>query len=98
MTLQEQIYKEIITKVAEEQNLPYKVVERTYKAFWLFIRTVIQDLPLKEELTEEEFNQLKTCINVPSLGKLGCTYDRYKGIKKRFQYIKHLKENENKED
>jgi len=60
-------------------------VEKTYKAYWRFIKDTIESLPLKEELTEEQFNKLKTNFNIPSLGKLNCTYERYKGVKKMFK-------------
>lgn len=91
MTVQEKTYREIISKVAEEMQLPYEVVDKTYKSFWLFVRTSISNLPLKEDLDEEQFNQLRTSVNIPSIGKFHCSYDRYKKVKQRFNYIKHLK-------
>lgn len=93
MTLQ-QIYE----KVAEELGLPVSLVAKTYRADWQFIRASISELPLKEDLTEQDFNSLHTCFNIPSLGKLHCTYPRYVKIKKRFKLIKELKDNDNKED
>lgn len=42
-------------------------------------------------MTEEEFLKLRTNFNIPSLGKLCCNFDRYKGVKKKFEYIKKLK-------
>jgi len=99
MTQQEKTYKEIVSKVANSLQLPFEVVDKTYRAFWLFVRTSISELPLKSELTEEEFNALNTSINVPSLGKFSCDWQRYQGIKKRYEYIKKLKENDsNKEN
>jgi len=95
MTAQEQTYKEIISKVANNLQLPFEVVDRTYRAYWLFVRTSISQLPLKEGLSEEEFNQLRTSINIPSLGKFSCDYGRYLRVLKRLEYIKHLKENDN---
>ena len=85
-------YPGIIDKVSEELNLPKEVVDKTYKAFWLFINKSIQSLPLKEDLNEEDFAKLKTNFNIPSLGKLTCTYDRMLGVKKRFNFIKQLRE------
>ena len=85
-------YPDIIGKVSEELNLPKEVVDKTYKAFWLFINKSIQSLPLKEDLNEEAFAKLQTNFNVPSLGKLTCTYDRMLGVKKRFNFIKQLRE------
>ena len=86
------IYKE----VADKMNIPVEVVEFAYKSYWKFIRKTIQELPLKEDLSEEEFAKLKTNFNIVSLGKLSCCYDRYKRIKLR---EKHKNEYiENKED
>lgn len=81
------IYKE----AAEELGLPKQVVKKAYSSFWKFIRTTIGELPLKEDLSEEEFDKLKTNFNIPSLGKLNCTYDRLIGIKERYKYINKIK-------
>lgn len=81
-------YKEIINKVSGELDIPREIVDKTYKSFWLFINNSIQSLPLKEELNEEDFSKLKTNFNIPSLGKLTCTYDRMLSVKKRFNFIK----------
>lgn len=85
-------YEQIINTVSEELELPVDLVKNTYKAYWKFIRDTIQELPLKEEISEEEFSKLRTNFNIPSLGKLTCTRDRYIGVKKRFGYIQNLRE------
>lgn len=84
-------YPDIIDKVSEELNLPKEVVDKAYKSFWLFINQSIQSLPLKENLNEEDFAKLKTNYNIPSLGKLTCTYERMLGVKKRFNFIKQIR-------
>lgn len=83
---------EIKTKVSKELNIPYEVVDRAYNSFWLFIKQTIKELPLKENLTEEEFSELRTNFNIPSLGKLNCTYDRYKRLKNKYENIKNKKD------
>lgn len=88
----------ILEQVASELDLPIQLVKNTYRAYWQFIKSTIQELPLKEDLTEEQFNQLKTSFNIPSLGKLHCTYSKYLGMKKRLEYIKHIKDDKHKED
>lgn len=93
------IYSEAIKQVSIELNIPLEVVKKAYESYWEFIRTTIQSLPLKEDLTEEQFKELRTNFNIPSIGKLHCTYERYIGIKKHFRHIKKLKnDNNNKED
>lgn len=86
--------KQIIEKVSEETGLPITLVKSTYYGYWQFYRTKIQELPLKEDLTEEQFNDLKVNFNIPSIGKLYCSYNKYLGIKRRFNYIKKLKKND----
>ena len=74
-------YSDILKQVSDELELPLDVVKLAYESNWKFIRETIKDLPLKEDLTEEEFSKLQTNFNIPSLGKLTCTYDRFKGVK-----------------
>lgn len=85
-------YSDIISKVSEELNLPRELVENTYKAYWIFIRDTVEKLPLKTELTQSEYMNLRTNINIPSLGKLNCTYNRYIGIRNRFNIINKIRQ------
>lgn len=85
-------YPDIVGKVSRELNLPREVVDKIYKAYWLFIKNHIQSLPLKENLNEEDFAKLRTNFNISSLGKLNCTYDRMLGMKKRYKLIKQIRE------
>lgn len=85
-------YPDIVGKVSRELNLPREVVDKTYKAYWFFIKDHIQSLPLKGNLNEEDFAKLRTNFNIPSLGKLNCTYDRMLGMKKRLKFIKQIRE------
>ena len=85
-------YPDIVGKVSRELNLPREVVDKTYKAYWLFIKNHIQSLPLKENLNEEDFTKLRTNFNIGSIGKLCVTWDRLIGCKRRFNFIKQLRE------
>ena len=85
-------YNNAVSEISKELNLPSKVVDKVFKAYWRFIRETIQKLPLKDNLSEEQFQQLRTNFNIPSLGKLSCTYDRASKVKKRYKYIKDLRE------
>lgn len=90
-------YTDIVEAVSKDLNIPVEVVSKAYKSYWEFIKKTIQALPLKEDINEEEFSNLRTNFNLPSLGKLVCTYDKVQKVKKRFKYIKRIKENvENK--
>ena len=85
-------YPDIIGKVSQEMGLPPEVVDTAYKSYWKFIKQTIQSLPLNDDISEEDFTKLRTNFNIPSLGKLTCTFDRMMGVKKRFKYIKRLRE------
>lgn len=85
-------YPDIVGKISEKLNLPKEVVDKTYKAFWCFIKQHIQSLPLKENINEEDFSRLRTNFNIPSLGKLSCSRDRMLGMKKRYKLIKQIRE------
>jgi hypothetical protein len=74
-------YKEIISKVAEDLDLPKTLVDKTYRAYWRAIREYICSLPLKEDLSDEEFLKLRPNVNIPSIGKLYITLDRYRRVK-----------------
>lgn len=85
-------YPDIIGKVSQEMDIPLEVVGTAYKSYWKFIKQTIQSLPLKDDISEEEFAKLRTNFNIPSLGKLTCTFDRMMGVKKRFKYIRQIRE------
>lgn len=92
------IYSEAIKQVSIELGLPPQVVKEAYESYWTFIRNNIKALPLKEDLSKEEFDKLRTNFNIPSLGKLSCTYDRFIGIKKRLKYLNKLKDDYNNKE
>ena len=73
--------QEVINNLSKELNLSKEVIKQVYKSYWVFIKTHISNLPLKEELTEEQFNKLRTNFNLPYLGKLYCNYNRWAKIK-----------------
>ena len=78
-------YDEMVEKVAENSGLSKTLVDKTYKAFWRAIKEHIIALPLKQDLTEEEFKKLKPNVNIPSIGKLYVPYERYKSLRKSYK-------------
>lgn len=77
-------YDEIVSEVAGSTGLSKKMVDKIYKLYWKSVREYIKSLPLKEDLTDEEFMKLKPNVNIPSLGKFYVTLDRYKKLKERY--------------
>jgi len=93
--VQQERYKAIIEQVAKKYDLPYSVVNGAYRGFWLFVRNYVSNVHLKQDgLSKEEFSKLKPNVNLPSLGKLAVTYDRYIGMKLRYKYIQKLRNND----
>lgn len=76
--------KKVINDVAKTVNLPENIVINVYKEYWKFIKDTIEKLPLKDDLSEEEFSKLKTNFNLPYLGKLSCTYESWLKRKTKF--------------
>lgn len=89
--------QQTIDRLSRELNLPTDVVVKSYKAYWLFIRQTIEELPLKEDMNEETFSRLRTNFNIPNLGKLACTYERYIGIKKKHKVMQEKYAEHNKD-
>lgn len=63
-----------------------QVVLTVYKAFWKHIKSSIESLPLKQDLSEEDFNSYKTNYNLPYIGKLYCNYDSLVNAKNKLKY------------
>lgn len=86
-------YNEIISRVSIQLDLPKTLVDKTYKTYWKVIRNHITSLPLKENLSDAEFMSLQPNVNIPSIGKLFITLDRYKKINE----VNNNKTNKNKD-
>ena len=91
-------YQDAVDHVANKLRLPREVVKEAYESYWKYIRCTISELPLKDDLSEEEFNKLRVNFNIPSLGKLAVTWDRYKAIKDRYKYAKKLRDDSNNKE
>lgn len=85
------IYSEAIKQVSIELGLPPKVVKEAYESLWTFIRNNIKALPLKEDLSKEEFDKLRTNFNIPSIGKMSVTWERYLGKKKQWELLNSMR-------
>lgn len=84
-----------IKQVAEELGIPYEVAHKAYGKAWEFIKMKMREISFDENLTEEEFKKLRPNFNIPELGKLVVTWDKYQKIQNRIAFLKKLKEEEN---
>lgn len=90
----ESYYNKIFKEVSEEFNVPIKKIIKAYLLQYRFIVNKIKELPLnRDDITEEEFNKLRTSFNIPSIGKFYCSYKRYNGVKKALEYRRNISNN-----
>ena len=94
MVHNENVYKE----VSEELGIPVEVVKAAYRSVYCFIVDRIEELPFKRLIPEQEFNQLRTSFNLPSLGKFACPYKYYLKQYKLQNHIKELRDAKAKEN
>ncbi len=80
---------------AKKLDIPVEVVRKAYKSDWEFKRKTITALPLKNRLNREQFGELRVNFNLPSLGKLYTTYEKYSKLTGRYEYMKEKREREN---
>lgn len=75
----DRVMKAILEDIAKEFGLTVKEVEAVFESQWDFIAETIVDLDLMD-ITEEEFEDVKTNFNVPALGKIFTTFKKVKHV------------------
>jgi len=82
-------FKYKIKEVARQLNLPESVVEEVFNNQFKFYKEKVEELPIKEIQTEEEFNKLKTTFYFKHIGKMFINWRKVEKIKKNIE--KHEK-------
>lgn len=75
--------KLIYNKVAKQSGLSPRVIEEIHRLNWKFIKDKIEELPLKEDITEEELNKLRLSFHIKGLGTLYTTKELITYLKER---------------
>ena len=92
------VLSSVLKKVARKHCVDQKLVEDIYKSYWLFIKTQVSSVALKE-ISEEEFNSTDTNFNLPYLGKLYVEYEKIEKYKRQMKYLEeHVKAKKNQTD
>ena len=91
------IYDEIFQQVADEMNLEKKVVSTAYLISWKFVKEKIEALPLKEDLTREEFRKLRTTFKIPHFGNLYLKEDYFFWKKNNYKKYNSSKNKSNED-
>lgn len=74
--------EEVLSKLSEELGLPQSVITKIYKAYWLSIKQIIEELPLREA---DSLDNIKHSISVLPLGKIYVSDINFKEKKRIFQ-------------
>lgn len=80
---------DILLEASELLNINSNTINKVYRMYWKVIKDYIQSLKLKRDLSEEEFNNIQSSINIPSLGKLYTTYDKVSIFRKHYKRQTH---------
>lgn len=90
--------EQIINQVSQELNVPFDVCCKAYMSQWQFILDKVKQYDYKD-LTPEEFKKIRPNFNIPSLGKLCVTQERFENCIKAIEYKRNiLKQKEAEKD
>ena len=89
--------KAICDTVATEQKASKVLMEKLYRAYWLFVKEKILEMDFNKKLTEKEFEESKLSVTIPHIGRLACTWKMYNEINEDINHIKELRKEEQNE-
>lgn len=78
--------KMLIHSIGLKYNLQDEVIRKIIASPYKFAKEKIKSLEINDDITEEEYNKLKTNFNFPSIGKLYSSFEvfvKYKKIKEK---------------
>ena len=88
--------KKIYEKIANNTNISPQVVKDIYESIFGFISERIGEVDNMDQISEEDFKNLRMSFNLPQLGKFFISYKSIQNLKKQRQYYnEHYKNKEN---
>ncbi len=73
----ERAYEIKAEEIAEKHNLTLDQVKKIIESPYSFIRKKTKELSIPKNLSEEEFNKIKTNFNIPCICKMYASYKIY---------------------
>lgn len=83
MRVEDPKIKRLIHSIGLEFNLQDDIIQKIVQSPYKFTRETISNLDVKDEMTEEEFNELKTNFIYMHIGKLYTNFKVCEKIKKQ---------------
>lgn len=77
--------QDAILETSKKLDIPDDVVEIAYREYWNWVKNTLESIPVNEEMSEDEFKQMQTSINIPSLGKFYAKHSRAQFLLKKFK-------------
>jgi len=70
-------------EIAEKHNISIEEVKKIIASPYSFIQNKTKEIIVKNDLSREEFEKLKTNFNIPCLCKLYASYGIYNHLKRK---------------
>lgn len=92
------MFDRIIDEVSVELGLDRRLVRAVGMSYFRFLRSCMSSLPIRSDMSKEEFDGLATNFVIPYFGRFFCNYRRVMKIldithNKKRRYDKHKKDN-----
>lgn len=75
---------DIYNEVSMNLNIPKSLVKSVYSSYWLYIKNKINEMPLKDDLSKDDINEMKNSFSIPFFGKLYVDTDKAIRLKNKY--------------
>ena len=92
------INRKLYERAAEKLGISVDVVEEVYQSYWKCIKEHIEAIPLKDDISQEEFEKYPHAFRITGLGAIFCTYEKYRKKKDLVNKRRAKRNEEHKSD